>query len=148
MTETSQVLESKKAQLSLLLDQHKAIKAQISVFNKEIEELENPKHVSWEPKGGRYYITSDLSVNTGSTTSSHRLSGMERTTKEQAKSAANELRRFARMLAYRDEFAPGYVFDSSDDDNAFVSLCGIDVYMPLDASKELDKKLKSGEVAL
>jgi hypothetical protein len=161
---TKQELEQKKIERELLRKQRLVIKSQIKELSAQIEELENPDPVLWEPNGGRHYIHSDLtSIGNIESTTKHRLSGMERSTNEQAVNSAKELRRFARLLAYRDEFASGYVFDTNKKENFYVyfdeenktwrcdsnmNIHGVQVYMTQDAANELVYKLNSGEVVL
>lgn len=114
----------------------------------------------WEPKGGPFWINSYCHVQETKTDVKTRESGTERGTKEQAEKAAIEMRKFKRLLAYRDEFAPGYEFKQGDY-NYFIGynekeytiewslnyLISV-VYMTEQVAKELCKKLNSGDVEL
>ena len=86
---------------------------------------------------------------------------MERQTKEAAEKAAVAMRRFNRLLAYRDEFAPGYIFQYGglnhyifvQDRLWFVGKTSLnqspaEVYFPEDVALELCRKLNSGAVIL
>jgi hypothetical protein len=125
----------------------------------QIAELEN--HKPWEPKGGDWCVFVDGKVLDGDSESLVRLFGAERPTKGQAEQAAVAMRRFNRLLAYRDEFAPGYIFQrggmnyyvyANDRDwfveSVSVKLAPAQVYFPMDVADELCRKLNSGEVIL
>ena len=122
--------------------------------------------MQWEPKGGCYYVGIDGGVSAG--TPNHKCAefGIERKTREAAERAAIEMRKFNRLLAYRDEFAPGHEPDWNDDgeektyvfqdrasgkyqvaDNIMCQTLGA-VYMPFDVAHSLCRKLNSGEVVL
>jgi hypothetical protein len=131
----------------------------LSEIDDQIAELEKPK--PWEPKGGEWYISiigAALDDCTDPLTASF---GMERGTKEQAEQAAVAMRRFNRLLAYRDEFAPGYIFQYGGLNHYIfaqdrlwcvgsTSLNNIpaNVYFPENVADELCRKLNSGEVIL
>lgn len=130
----------------------------------KIANLEKPKIEKWEPKGGNWYIDCKGDVYAGVSTEGTCVFGVERETKELADAAAVEMRIFNRLLAYRDEFAPGYNPDwpNHNEDKFYIYKCGESwdwsknatdgfaggVYMPKDVAKELVRKLNSGEVVL
>ena len=119
----------------------------------------------WEPKGGEWYVSTSGAVSNYNTSSDCRMFGAERKTREAAERAAIEMRKFNRLLAYRDEFAPGYEPDWNDEtektyvfqdrasgkyqvaDNIMCQTLGA-VYMPFDVAHSLCRKLNSGEVVL
>lgn len=120
----------------------------------------------WEPEGGRYFICASGNVANEESTTECKIFGTERKTREAAERAAIEMRKFNRLLAYRDEFAPGYEPDWNDEttektyvlqdrasgkylvaDNIMCQTLGA-VYMPFDVAHSLCRKLNSGEVVL
>ena len=122
--------------------------------------------MQWEPKGGCYYVGIDGGVSAGTPNYKCAEFGIERKTREAAERAAIEMRKFNRLLAYRDEFAPGYEPDWNNGeevkvcvfqdhksgeyhvaDNMQCQTLGA-VYMPVDVARELCRKLNSGEVVL
>lgn len=132
----------------------------VAKIDDQIAELEKPKQ--WEPKGGKWFIGSSGNVYQNKTLINTQLFGMERPTKEAAEKAAIAMRRFNRLLAYRDEFAPGYVFQYGGV-NCYVfardQAWGVgshtknqspaEVYFPEgDVANELCRKLNSGAVIL
>ena len=142
-------------ELKLLESGASAIREQLAAMPKQ-----------WEPEGGRFSINKDCNCVFESISSpGWRESGLERKTREAAERAAIEMRKFNRLLAYRDEFAPGYEPDWNDEtektyvfqdrasgkyqvaDNIMCqTLCA--VYVPFDVALELRRKLNSGEVVL
>jgi len=119
------------------------------------------KPKQWEPKKGEWFVGSSGKVYQNTTLNNTKLFGMERQTKEAAEKAAVSMRRFNRLLAYRDEFAPDYVFQVGGRNHYFFTsgkywkteihgecrLLGV-VYFPEDVALELCRKLNSGEVIL
>ena len=121
----------------------------------------------WEPEGGDFFIAPDGQIiGSGESSYNYRHFGSERKTREAAERAAIEMRKFNRLLAYRDEFAPGYepdwcaqeedkhyVFQDRSSgkyqvaDNITCQTLGA-VYMPFDVAHSLCHKLNSGEVVL
>ena len=124
---------------------------------KDIEEANR-----WEPEGGGHYINSGGECYECASDTHTREFGAERRSIEQAEQAAIAMRRFNRLLAYKDEFAPEYVFNRDfnnyyvffDYDNTFridatsVYCQPTTVYLPEDVARELCKKLNSGKVVL
>jgi hypothetical protein len=125
------------------------------------------KEEKWEPKGGKYFIHAGGRVREEISDGLSRKFGVERKTREAAEKARDEMRVFNRLLAYRDEFAPGYAPDWNDatEKKAYVYwshasasswLVGTRghtqdagaVYMPFDVAIDLARKLNSGEVVL
>ena len=123
--------------------------------------------MQWEPEGGGYFIdpVGDV-MGHGGTFEGYRNFGIERKTSEAAERAAIEMRKFNRLLAYRDEFAPGYdpdwantkagkyyvYFRSESRSYHFTHetksySLGV-AYMPKNVVEELCRKLNSGEVVL
>ena len=120
----------------------------------------------WEPEGGRYFIRASGNVANEESTTECKIFGAERKTREAAERAAIEMRKFNRLLAYRDEFAPGYEPDLANakswkyyvyfrtesgsyqltHETKSYSL-GV-VYMPKSVAEGLCRKLNSGEVVL
>ena len=131
----------------------------LSEIDDQIAELEKPKE--WEPKAGSWCVFADGRVLDGESDRLVRSFGVERPTKEQAEQAAVAMRRFNRLLAYRDEFAPGYIFQRggmncyvyANDrawfvDSTSVKLAPAEVYFPEAVANELCRKLNSGAVLL
>lgn len=124
---------------------------------KDIEEANR-----WKPEGGGHYINSGGECYECASDTHTREFGAERKTREQAEQAAIAMRRFNRLLAYKDEFAPEYVFNRDfnnyyvffDYDNTFridatsVYCQPTTVFFPEDVARELCKKLNSGKVVL
>ena len=143
-------------ELKLLESGADAIREQLAAMPKQ-----------WEPEGGDFFIAPDGQIIGGGESSyNYRHFGSERKTREAAERAAIEMRKFNRLLAYRDEFAPGYEPDWNDEgeektyvfqdrasgkyqvaDNIICQTLG-SVYMPVDVAIELRNKLNSGEVVL
>jgi len=70
------------------------------------------KPVKWQPIGGEWFIGCDDSVHNYPSRNDYKV--FERPTKEQAKRAAVEMRRFNRLLALRDELCGDDEIDWSD----------------------------------
>lgn len=118
----------------------------------------------WEPVGGGWAIFSDGKVVDIESESFSKNFGTERPTEEQAIKAANEMRVFNRLLAYRDEFDPDFVpnWDNGCWDKFYIFyqhsswsvastrndriLCC--VYFSKEVAEELVRKLNEGEVVL
>ena len=127
----------------------------------QIAEMEKPATKKWEPKGGKWWIDGCGSAGKSDTNDESRLFGHERETLQSAELAAVEMRKFNRLLAYRDEFAPGYEFVPGGN-NCYVYYAAlgkwcysvnmdstaITVYMPPQVASDLIDKLNSGEVVL
>jgi hypothetical protein len=143
------------------------LKQQIEEMEAKLEEMrsELDKAEKWEPEGGRWAILSSGSTAEAPTILEYKFFGTERKTKEAAEKACDEMRVFNRLLAYRDEFAPGYepdwdnineekayVYILPNKEYAFTSECNSPdigkVYMPKDVAEELARKLNIGEVKL
>ena len=143
-------------ELKLLESGAAAIREQLAAMPKQ-----------WELEGGDYFIDPDGLIMDGVSVGNYRSFGTERKTREEAERAAIEMRKFNRLLAYRDEFAPGHEPDWSDDSRKYYiyqqgiarnllwdtsfntrasTLCA--VYMPEGVANELCRKLNSGEVVL
>ena len=71
------------------------------------------KVVPWEPEGGSYYVGSTGTFHTGISQPSYKEYGVERVTRKVAEKAAKAMRTFNRLLAYRDEFDPDFLFDAT-----------------------------------
>ena len=142
-------------ELKLLESGADAIREQLAAMPKQ-----------WEPEGGDYFIDPDGLIMDGASSDNYKRFGSERKTREAAERAAIEMRKFNRLLAYRDEFAPGYEPDWNNSEevkvyvfqdhqsgkyhfaiNALCKTIGA-VYMPIDVAAELCRKLNSGEVVL
>ena len=130
----------------------------------ELKELTwtKPAPKKWEPRGGTWWISILGKVGIGDSGEKARNFGVERETKEQAEKAAIEMRKFNRLLAYRDEFAPGFEYINGGE-NWFVFLAngktweaGLEshcfnpttVYMPEIVARDLARKITVGEVVL
>jgi len=152
MTET---LEALKITRGILLKSIVDLETQIA-------EIEKPEPKKWEPRGGDWFVGDSGEIDEKWQDEICEF-GNERDTREQAEKAAIEMRRFNRLLAYRDEFAPGYVrpidgksyfvyFDSSLSrwmvDFDYQDCEAITVYMPKNVAVGLEIKLNSGEVVL
>lgn len=150
----------------------------MSELDKEIESLESTlarlkelkaRQVEvvkkWEPAGGRWYINSDGGIINMGTTPHTRLFGLERPTYEQAERAYDEMRRFNRLLALRDELCGDfhidwkngkrnyYIYFAHSDDLWFISAdTSCQNVMPYFSTQELAQRacdmLNSGEVEL
>lgn len=116
----------------------------------------------WEPMKGKYTINVLGEVINARCDESNGGFGMERNSIEEANKALIEMRKFNRLLAYRDEFAPDYEYKSYQR-NYCVFYChaigawgyredsgyqSVQVYMPEQVAIELCEKLNSGEVEL
>ena len=131
----------------------------LAEIDEQIAELEKPKE--WEPKSGKWVISSNGSVMKTITMTKSQLFGAERPTEEQAEQAAVAMRRFNRLLAHRDEFAAGYIFQYGGM-NCYIyakehtwlagststNIHPAEVYFPEHVAKTLCTKLNSGEVIL
>ena len=137
----------------------------------EIELAELKKEVTdeeqWEPKGGKWWVQCDAGVMEAERSYERSRSfGVERPTKQQAEKAFKEMRPNHRLLAYVDEFDPGwqadwddnrehkyYVYKDMDDKKWYLafhsssSTPGV-VYMSPKCAEGLARKLNSGEVVL
>jgi hypothetical protein len=135
----------------------------------ELEALlveKNTKAVKlWEPAGGLWFIDADGVVDSGPPDIEFSRFGAERPTKELAERASAEMRKFNRLLAYRDEVCPDYEPDWTTESPKFfvlynhqtlnwvVSTRGYlqvigEVYFTEQAARDLVDKLNSGEVVL
>jgi len=131
----------------------------VAKIDEQIAELEKPK--PWEPKSGRWVISANGRAMKTITMTKSQLFGTERQTEEQAEKAAVAMRRFNRLLAYRDEFAAGYIFQVGGM-NCYIyakehtwlagststNIHPAEVYFPEHVAKTLCAKLNSGEVVL
>lgn len=139
------------------------LSAQVAVLRDEKAAAVEIK--KWEPKGGKFVVFSTGDIGSGASPNSDAIKfGACRETKDQAEKAAIEMRKFNRLLAYRDEFCPDYVpdwsnrlelkhyvlYDHSEEKykvyTFFYSPC--EVFFPKEAAYELAEKLNSGEVVL
>lgn len=128
----------------------------------EIKEYlaETEQKKPWEPKKGEWFIGSSGEVYQTTTMHCTKLFGMERQTKEAAEKAAVKMRRFNRLLAYHDEFAPGYEFQHGARnfymyliDNLWqvgvtTTFSPTNVYFPPWVANDLCNKLNTDEVIL
>ena len=128
----------------------------------DIEYRIKPK--KWEPESGNYTITSSGVAENYKSSITDRNFGIERKTKELAERSFKELRSYARLLAYRDEFCPGYdpdftivnakfyVYQDRRSGNWGVGsiefILSKNVLFPKEIAKELADKLNKGEVEL
>lgn len=153
-------IELTKEQLEKLLNSESG-----EIYYGDSEVTIRKKVEKWEPKGGGYIVDGsgkvcDTIIGEGKLFGGF---GSLRETREQAERAAKEMRKFNRLLAYRDEFDPEYRFTKGisnyyigfnfDDDSYYTSV-NIDdyipttVYMSEKVAEELCRKLNSGEVCM
>jgi hypothetical protein len=92
----------------------KDLKTDIDAKIAEIEGSQSP--VKWEPKGGEWYVSSCGIVCKSLPADHSRKFGTERETQEQARHAAEWMRKFNRLMCWFEENAPGHevniIFDS------------------------------------
>lgn len=124
-----------------------------------------PKRPKWVPKEGTWVATL-LERNSyscsGVAPQGVVEAGLLRETQERAERASVELRRYSRLLAYRDEFAPDYVIPE-EGKQTYVLNCtkgtwhfrasvvgrfATEVCFPEGVARRLADKLNSGEVEL
>lgn len=123
------------------------------------------KPKKWEPKEGEFTITSEGVIDSFRSRSEAREFGLERSTEYLAERSYKELRAYARLLAYRDEFCPEYepnwknnspkcyVYldtrsNAWDVSNSRPYVKNGTAYFPHEVAVELARKLNSGEVEL
>lgn len=141
------------------------LQQEIADLQKQLEEKQKALSAmpdKWEPKGSKYYVSSEGFVGYANSADETRLFGMEYATHEQAEKAAKAMRAHNRLLAYVAEFAPDYEPDWTDGEFCieyfhdskeydvevnFGERLGA-VYMPKHVAVELCEKLNSGEVEL
>jgi hypothetical protein len=144
------------------------LKQKVAELENKIAQDNKPKSVCWDPKGNLYRITSKGSVERsllGLAHDEYVLAGAVRDNKQQAEKATAAIRKYVRLLAYKDEFAPDYNPDFTSTAYKYyvyldvpntvycVSNCKYtpaigNVYMPEEVANELARKLNSGEVVL
>ncbi len=141
-------------ELELLEKQAAAIKTKIELITSTTNK--------WSPQSGDYWVGGDGRVTQGLTSDSTRLFGAERPSKELAYTAANHLRKFSLLLAYRDEYCPYYTFVTSKPNfsvfydhslekwtyKSTVDEESIEVYFTKDVAVSLVEKLNTGVVVL
>ena len=100
----------------------KELKKLISILEQEYNSTQSESNDmnQWEPEGGEYYINKD-GVGRAYTNYESKLYGIERPTKELADKAAICMRKMNRLLAYKDEYAPGYEFGDIVRNASFMS---------------------------
>ena len=151
-------------QIKALEKSNKKLQEQIKLQAKQIEELKCSKPVKWEPKKGDTAIYGDFNCwpIDPRFNNLYVQAGMASYTKEQAETVSKELRKVARMWAYKMEFDADFVPDWNDPcqnkfyvyrvnglwetDFANVLYDVEKIYMSKQCAKELVKKLNSGEV--
>jgi hypothetical protein len=118
------------------------------------------KPAPWEPKKGEWFVSSRGDVYRTTTRHCTKLFGTERQTKEAGEKASVSMRRFNRLLAYHDEFAPGfefqhgvrncymYLIDNLWQVGVTTTFSPTNVYFPPWVANNLCNKLNSGEVVL
>jgi transcription initiation factor TFIIIB Brf1 subunit/transcription initiation factor TFIIB len=84
----------------------KDLKTDIDAKIAEIEGSQSP--VKWEPKGGEWYVSSCGIVCKSLPADHSRKFGTERETQEQARHAAEWMRKFNRLMCWFEENAPGH----------------------------------------
>jgi len=147
------------AELKIVKEHRERCLRWLAEIDEQIAELEKPKE--WEPKSGKWVISSNGRVMKTITMTKSQLFGTERPTEEQAERAVIAMRRFNRLLAYRDEFAPGYIFQYgglnyyifAQDRSWLVGSTSLNnsptnIYFPEHVALALCDKLNSGEVIL
>jgi hypothetical protein len=140
------------------------LKTTIATLQQQLEKLEAAqKAKKWKPKAGKYRCSSNGTVMISALNCEGDMDmGVERDTEEAAVERFKEMRRFSRLLAYRDEFVPGYKFNPKElnfsvaynhrnkvwvtVDNTYAERVG--VWFPRKEVQDLVEKLNSGEVEL
>ena len=148
-----------------------ALKQKVAELENKIAEDNKPKVVPWEPKKeGHYLIRSDLSVVRTNCEKQYYdyeiLGSFCRTTENKANSAAKAIASYAKLLAYKDEFASEYEpdWEEANTGKYFITYDEfrstwrwssstylrnpMTIYFPQDIAVALVKKLTSGEVVL
>ena len=124
--------------------------------------IEAPKPNKWKPRGGQFVVGGQCVVIAALGASSrYEESGHTYDTEEAAELAAAKIRKYARQLRYVHEHAPGYVVPPIGEKAWFIyqnrygevvaawdrHIRDINnIYMPEGVTKDLARKLKSGEV--
>ena len=143
------------------------LKQQLAELEAKIAEDYKPKIVRWNPKNCNFWLGGALSIseNTCAIPVGYSEAGFGRPTRAQAEAAAVDIRKYARLLAYKDEFAPEYEPNWTDDGKikfriaychsqklwayeSSVTAENITVYFPKEVAASLVGKLNSGEVVL
>jgi hypothetical protein len=140
------------------------LKTTIVTLQQQLEKLEaEQKAKKWEPKAGKFRTTTSGAVLEAYNSDADISYGGERDTEEAAVERFKEMRRFSRLLAYRDEFAPGYKFVKNQANYAvafnvereqwtaapfYCTQFGAAVWFPRYVAKAIVEKLNSGEVEL
>lgn len=148
------------------------LQKEIEALQKQLEEKQKALAAmpeKWEPKGGDYWVNSwgQICFAEGISSKENRDFGAEHATREQAEKAAKAMRAHNRLLAYVSEVVPEYNPNWKDglEEKAYVAKSNADfgewtvfvhgiykaagvVYMPVNAARELCRKLNSGEVEL
>lgn len=142
----------------------KELKKLISILEQEYNSTQSESNDmnQWEPEGGEHFIYCDGNVCWGESSDECKAFGIERPTKELADKAAICMRKMNRLLAYKDEYAPGYEFGDNvrnasfyiDDNDKYaveytlITINPFAIYFPEDVAKDLCRKLNNGEVVL
>jgi hypothetical protein len=156
--------ENTMTYIDLMETRLQLMKAKVAEMEAAIEAAKIKK---WEPEGGDFLIKVNGRIALACVPSEHkenaRKFGTLRKTEEQAKKAAEKMRKVNRLLAYVDEACGGYDFVAGSSNThvlydhrskAWVPSAKDDyevagaVYMPREVARELVKKLNSGEVVL
>jgi hypothetical protein len=111
----------------------------------EMSQAPKDAPVKWDPKGGEWYVSSCGIVCKSLPADHSRKFGTERETQEQARHAAEWMRKFNRLMCWFEENAPvhdiGIVFDLSDE-------VSIRFYADRKAIDDLRTKIRDGVVEL
>jgi hypothetical protein len=142
----------------------------IQLTQEQMDKLQSGKPITiepptakpvWGPEGGNYFTSAEGDIKEGCSKLGFREFGTERATHSQAELASEAMPTFNRLLAYRDEFEPSYVFNRRCQNYHVVKdgslwirtysnrLCSpTTVHMSEQVAITLVRKLNSGEVTL
>jgi hypothetical protein len=127
----------------------KKLQTDISAKIAEIESIQSQvapvAPVKWDPKGGEWYVSSCGIVCKSLPADHSRKFGTERETQEQARHAAEWMRKFNRLKCWFEENAPGHEIDIVFDLSNEVS---IRFYADCKVIDDLRIKIRDGVVEL
>lgn len=125
------------------------LKQQVTEMQVTIERMEQeaePKQ--WEPRHGRYIIGLDGEVTNRDSTQNYWGFGVSYRIKEQAEWAAKQMRSFNRLLCYVAEHTDGIPEDIEIETGWREEFIMITAYLDAVKRRDLNTKIKSGEVVL
>jgi hypothetical protein len=123
----------------------KNLRTDIEAKIAEIESKAPVVPVKWEPKGGEWYVSSCGIVCKSLPADHSRKFGTERETQEQARHAAEWMRKFNRLMCWFEENAPGHEIDIVFDMSEEVSII---FYADRKIIDDLRTKIRDGVVEL